>query len=291
MEIVLVLFIIVCFFILSKSLLIRLIKPVTNKQKERIKSDEFYKNAQKKTFKDKMKDLANKLPSKELMDDKMLELDKKIDRLQLETSAKEVRGLQTLYFLAVFAVSCVLGIMFGINIFIVGVVIAIITWNYPVAKIDSQIKKRNRAVEAELPKLFSVLYYVYKRTPNASLKEKVQNYIKTSGDLFYKEMMIFINDCRSGEVYALKQFKKRVPIPIVMRFCDIMENRIVGYDNVNVMQNFKVELDQKMILKSEDLIKETDKKVNAIIQGSVWISLFLIMTVFFIAQIIAAFNS
>jgi len=56
------------------------------------------------------------------------------------------------------------------------------------------------------------------------------------------ELEVFLDNIEYGEEYALKQLKKRVPLRHIIKFCDIMETRLRGYDNISQMTYLKNEL-------------------------------------------------
>lgn len=53
-----------------------------------------------------------------------------------------------------------------------------------------------------------------------------------------------------------KTTKRRVPVHHIIKFCDIMETRLKGYDNISQMAYLKNELDEFRIRALEDELKK-----------------------------------
>ena len=292
MKIYIVFYLLIAYsvYLLAKKLGNDLFKPYTRLQKK--KSDEvlYYDKDDSLSFDNLKRETAKKLPVLGLSDVDREEIQKKIDRLGLDMSPSEVRQTQVLYALVVILIGVlVMAFVKGLVGFIICLV-SIYVWKIPIWKIDDEIKKRNEAVIIGLPKLYMVLYYSYKRSTSVNFIDKIQSFMPHTNELFYQELQLLVDDARSGEVYALRQFKKRVPINIVMRFCDIMEARISGYDNLAVMQNFKDELDEQRSLREDKLLKQTSENMEATLSSGVYISIFLLLFAYFFAQFAASFR-
>ena len=57
-----------------------------------------------------------------------------------------------------------------------------------------------------------------------------------------EELGVMLDNMDYGEEFALKQLKRRVPVHHIIKFCDIMETRLKGYDNISQMAYLKNEL-------------------------------------------------
>lgn len=264
-------------------------KPYTYSQIKKSREDLVYNSKDSFNLEYLQKKVSRRLPIIDMSEDLEIELNKKLSRLGVEATAKDIRRLQLLYALFTLLVALITRIMLGRTPALVVALLSIYTWRYPIIRIDKEIYDRNQAIERELPELYSILFYAYKRSAGINLTSKIQSYIKDSSDLFYKEMMIFIEDARNGELYALKEFKKRVPLGIVIRFCDIMETRLTGYDNISVMYNFKKEMDDKRSAREDKLLKDLSARLNTIAWIGVMVPMGIILIIYFAAQMMAAF--
>jgi len=264
-------------------------KPYTYSQIKKSREDLVYNSKDSFNLEYLQKKVSRRLPIIDMSEDLEIELNKKLSRLGVEATAKDIRRLQLLYALFTLLVALITRIMLGRTPALVVALLSIYTWRYPIIRIDKEIYDRNQAIERELPELYSILFYAYKRSAGVNLTSKIQSYIKDSSDLFYKEMMIFIEDARNGELYALKEFKKRVPLGIVIRFCDIMETRLTGYDNISVMYNFKKEMDDKRSAREDKLLKDLSARLNTIAWIGVMVPMGIILIIYFAAQMMAAF--
>lgn len=178
-----------------------------------------------------------------LSDELREELNKDLNRLGIPKTAEDIRKLQILYtgfylilVFFMFFVSVLLGMMMLVS--------TIIVWNIPMNTIKKEIKLRNNEFLNRLDELYSVIYNQYKRKNDEHLGNIIAAYIPTTSELMRKELMLVMRDVESGEDYALKQLKQRIPKPVVLRFCDIILNNLEGVDNVDVMDNFYQELKQ-----------------------------------------------
>jgi len=264
-------------------------KPYTYSQIKKSREDLVYNSKDSFNLEYLQKKVSRRLPIIDMSEDLEIELNKKLSRLGAEATAKDIRRLQLLYALFTLLVALITRIMLGRTPALVVALLSIYTWRYPIIRIDKEIYDRNQAIERELPELYSILFYAYKRSAGINLTSKIQSYIKDSSDLFYKEMMIFIEDARNGELYALKEFKKRVPLGIVIRFCDIMETRLTGYDNISVMYNFKKEMDDKRSAREDKLLKDLSARLNTIAWIGVMVPMGIILIIYFAAQMMTAF--
>lgn len=68
-----------------------------------------------------------------------------------------------------------------------------------------------------------------------------------------------LDNTEYGEEFALKQLKKRVPLHYVIKFCDIMETRLKGYDNVSQMAYLKNELDGFRVKALEEELERRER--------------------------------
>lgn len=282
-----IIFIIVLLGTLLSKILRPIFKPYTLSQLRKSREDEIYTSTELFDINNVQEKMSRRMFLIEMSEDLEIDVNNKLTRLDSDKTAKDIRKIQMLYFSTVLVLAVIAKFAFG-NVFAVIIaMLSIYAWKYPIIRIDKDISDRNDAIEKELPEMYSIMYYVYRRNASSNLTSKVQSYIRDSSDLFYKEMMLFVEDSRNGEIYALQQFKKRVPLPIVARFCDIMESRLVGIDNISVMENFKLEMDEKRSARSDKILRDLKEKLNVISWTGIMVPVGIILTIYFAAQMMS----
>lgn len=234
--------------------------------------------------------IRRKMPLISMAEEEREDLRKKLYRLNIDKTVDELRQLQALYA----GVCLVLGLLMTLFVAkVLGFIIlgcTYIAWKYPIMSIENEVNRRDKAVSQEMPDLYSVIFYAYKRNNTANLTQKIQSYMTNCGDLFYRELSLFVEDSRISEWYALDQFKKRVPIGIVMRFCDIMKLRLEGYDNLNVMENFKTEMEARRAEREDILLNSLYNKLQIISWVGVSASLGVLLLIYFGTQLMISFS-
>lgn len=263
------------------------ITPYSYSQMKKVKENETYDDSKEFDFDKFQRKASRKLPIVNMSEDLAQDVEKKIGRLGLDTTVKDIRKLQLLYFISALVLAILARVVFGGLIAGIIAIMSLYAWRYPLLYIDSKIQERDEAIKIELPEMYAVLYYVYRRSASVNLTSKVQSYIKDSSDLFYKEMMLFIEDSRNGEQYALRQFKNRVPLGVVSRFCEIMSQRLEGYDNIATMEGFKKEMDDKRLAREEKILQDLRKKLETISWIGIMIPMGIILCIYFAAQLMA----
>lgn len=276
--------------IASAKILRMFITPYSYSQIKKTQENSVYNSKDEFDFQQFQKSASRKMPIINMSEDMAIQLDKKIKRLGLDTDVKEIRRLQLLYFVAAIAAAVFARLLFNNLIALIIAILSLYAWKYPIIYIDNKIYERDEAIKIELPEMYAVLYYVYRRSASVNLTAKIQAYIKDSSDLFYKEMMLFIEDARNGEQYALARFKERVPLGLVSRFCEIMSQRLEGYDNIGTMESFKKEMDDKRLAREDQLLKELQNKLNTISWIGVMIPMGIIVMIYFASQFASIFQ-
>ena len=244
------------------TLIYPLFKPMTRKRKEHSRDFIKRKRNQKKVekylyFKDiVLRRLSNKFF---LSDIKRTELNFLIKRLDLKITPEEIRLKQILYVIGAVGISLIAMnintlIGYGCLIFVV------LGWLYPVDELEKMIEKKNNNILADFPSFYNMLYYQYARSINIYLADVVKDFLPNANEDMAAELEVFLDNIEYGEEYALKQLKKRVPLRHIIKFCDIMETRLRGYDNISQMTYLKNELYDLRVMSLEDELHRREQK-------------------------------
>jgi len=268
-----------------------IIKPVNKKRKKITRDFLIKQKKQKQTealyyFKDVI--LRRFTSSMLLSELKKNEFRNIIKRLDLKTTPEELRAKQIVLALLVFLVALiVMKISTILGIFsLLGVVLA---WMYPVDELEKKIDRKNKNIMFDFPAFYSLLYYQYARSVNIYLGDVVKDFLPNANEDMADELGIFIDNIEYGEEYALKQLKKRVPLRHVIKFCDIMQTRLNGYDNTSQMAYLKNELHDLRIQTLENELKLRERR-NVQAQFALIFVLVVYVIVYFYYQFIDAFK-
>ena len=121
-----------------------------------------------------------------------------------------------------------------------------------VAELEKTIERKNKNISLDFPAFYSMVYYQYSKSVNIFLSDVIKDYIPNANPDMAEELGVMLDNMDYGEEYALKQLKKRVPMHYIIKFCDIMETRLKGYNNVSQMTYLKNEVDEFRIVALED---------------------------------------
>lgn len=263
-------------------------RPVGNKQKKRIRAHQKLmqkqaRDAKVKAFKQK---IAKKYGRYLISEAKYRQLKKDLERLNKVESPEEIRIDQVLYALAGIAVALV---MFKVNTLTgyVSCIFILLGWLYPVDEIEKAIRIKNKNIAKDFPSFYSMVYYQYSKTVNIYLADVIRDYLPNANSHMAEELGCMLDNMDYGEEFALKQLKKRVPIHYIIKFCDIMETRLKGYDNTSQMAYLKEEIDRFRIVELE---KELQKRqeANSRIQMVLIIVLGIYIFIYYLYMIVDA---
>ena len=171
------------------------------------------------------------------------EIGKDLNRLGWQHTPEDIRKMQWMYTSLFVGLSV---FMFLISLLVGLIMLAFVpyVWGTPVRFLKDENKKRNDEFLLRLDELYALIYNTYKRNNSQPLADIVAAYYPTTSYLMKLELALFLRDLESGEEYALKQLKLRIPHPLVIRFCDLVSNNLEGAKNTDVMENFYGELKQ-----------------------------------------------
>lgn len=261
-------------------------KPISRKNKKR--SRKYITRIKKEKQNEKLmafkKEISIKYIAKIMSDIEKKRLKKMIDRLDMKVLPEELRFMQIFYVLSavllsifMFKVNSILG--YATSMFI------ILGWLYPIDEIEKKIEQKNKNVARDFPGFYSMVYYQYAKSVNLYLGDVIKDYLPNAQKDMADELEIMLDNIEYGETYALKQLKKRVPIHYIIKFCDIMETRLKGYDNVSQMQYLKNEIDEFRIRDLEEELSKREKS-NEKLQFVLVVVLFAYIIIYYLFSLI-----
>ena len=239
---------------------------VTKKQKEqvrkyaKIQKEEERKRKEKERKRVLAKRFAKPFMSVQTED----ELDRLLTRLNKDITPEEVvldqmtlLGLGLLLTLFMFSANTVLGLISALLI--------ALGWFYPVDNLRKEFDTKNTNIALDFPEFYSMVFYQYSRSVNIFLADVIRDYMPNANEDLADELGVMLDNIDyADETYALRQLKKRVPKHFIIKFCDIMETRLRGYDNISQMQYLKNEIDTFRVAELEKELDKRKAKNNAI---------------------------
>ncbi|WP_223068039.1 hypothetical protein [Paenibacillus caui] len=251
---------IVSIIYLLKVFVYPIFKPVHGKQKKR--NRRYLKERKHARFKQKLQSLktifALKYVYRLLGGAERLRFQKMIDRLDLAMRPEELRAEQFLYAagaVLITAVTMSANQLLGC----IAAIFILLGWLYPVSEMEKKIERKNRNIARDFPAFYSMVYYQYSKSINIYLADVIRDYLPNANRDMAEELGVMIDNIEYGEEYALKQLKRRVPIHYVIKFCDLMETRLKGYDNISQMVYLKNEIDSFRIRFLEEELEKRQR--------------------------------
>ncbi|WP_208414540.1 hypothetical protein [Paenibacillus castaneae] len=240
----------------------------------------------KQKFSNQKKHLARNYVKYVLGSSERLRFKKMIDRLDLTIMPEEIRTDQLIYTTAALLITAFLmkaNILLGCT----SAIFILLGWLYPVVELEKLIDKKNKNISLDFPAFYSMVYYQYAKSVNIHFADVIKDYIPNANTDIAEELGVMLDNIDYGEEYALKQLKKRVPLHFVIKFCDIMETRLKGYDNVSQMAYLKNELDGFRIRALEDEL-EVRERSNARIQLVLIVVLIIYIAIYYLFTILSS---
>ena len=239
-------------------LLFPFMKPANKKQKQRIRqyAKEREKELRRKKKTQSRRELIQKYGGFLLTDVTRAEIRRTLNRLDMaDVLPEEIRLKQIAYSLSGVALALIAFIvnpLFGYMC----ILFTVLMFMSPRDKLNKKLKLKEDSIARDFPAFYSMIYYQYARSVNIYLADVIKDYLPNASEDLAKELGIMLDNIEYGEEYALRQFKKRIQIHYVAKFCDIMETRLRGYDNISQMLYFKNEIDAfRMETLEKDLAK------------------------------------
>lgn len=276
---------------LSFTLVFSILKPISKRRRKKTRN--FLKITKNQAFAEKLyyfRDIVLRRFAKKVFigDLKREEYRILISRLDLKITPEELRAQQVLLSLGAVMISmAVLQISrpFG-YLCLLGPVLG---WMYPIDELERKVELRNKNIMQDFPSFYSMLYYQYSRSVDIYLADVVRDFLPNANPDMQEELGVLLDNIEYGEEFALKQLKKRVPLRHVIKFCDIMQTRLNGYDNVSQMAYLKNELHELRIQTLEEELKSRQDK-NVRTQFSLVAVLGAFILIYFYFQFMEAFK-
>ena len=214
-------------------------------------------------------------------------LKKSLDRLSSDKRPEEVWLEQNLWLLGGVAIAF---IMYSANtvLGLLSVLFIPIGFFIPTDELDKAIKRKNKNIALDFPLFYAMVFYQYSKSISVYLADVINDYLPNANDDMAEELNVMLRNIDySDEEYALKQLKRRVPIHFIIKFCDIMETRLRGYDNVSQMQYLKNEIDLYRVTELEsELTKRV--KTNNMIQTALIVILGFYILVYYLFTVLGS---
>jgi hypothetical protein len=225
------------------------------------------------------------IPFFRLNKNKRYELEKLLKRLNSDKTPEHIVLEQFLYFIF-FGVSALIISKGNLAFGLILAFFAILGYMYPVDELRKSVKIKNKNILLDFPEFYSLVYYQYSKSVNIFFSDILRDYIPNANDDMAEELGIMLDNIDyKNEEFALKQFKQRVPEQYIIKFCDIIETRLRGYDNISQLSYFKNEIDS---IRISELNKEIESRIkkNNIIQILLVIVLILYIFIYYLFTIL-----
>ena len=277
---------------LIKQFLYPFYRPVGRKQKNRARKYNKEKHAEETARKRRERKIwiagnfAVRLPFMKTAPD----LKKALDRLNSDKKPEEIWLEQNLWLLGGAVVAF---IMYSANtvLGLISMLFIPIGFFIPTDELDKAIKRKNKNIALDFPLFYAMVFYQYSKSISVYLADVINDYLPNANDDMAEELNTMLRNIDySDEVYALKQLKRRVPVHFIIKFCDIMETRLRGYDNVSQMQYLKNEIDQYRVTELETEL-EKRVKTNNMIQVSLIIILGFYILIYYLFTVLGSMES
>jgi len=274
---------------LANLMLFPLLKPASKKQKQRIRqyAKEREKEQRKKQRLRSRREFIRKYGEFMLTDVTRAEIGRILGRLdKADVLPEEIRLKQITY--AAYGAACT-SVTFIVNPLFgyVCILFTVLLFMLPRDKLNRELKRKEDSISRDFPAFYSMVYYQYARSVNIYLADIIKDYLPNASEDLAKELGVILDNIDYGEEYALREFKKRVQVHYVAKFCDIMETRLRGYDNTSQMLYFKNEIDAfRMQTLEKELAKR--KSQNTKLQLVLIVVLAVYVMAYFLYSVLSA---
>ena len=264
-------------------------RPVGKTQKNRVRKYSKEKQAEevKRRRREKKLQFAKTIAVRLPFMQSEVSLKKTLDRLNSDRKPEEIWLEQDLWLLGGIIVAMI-ALSANTLLGLIAIMLIPILFLLPTDELDREVKRRNRNVALNFPQFYSMVFYQYSKSINVFLADVIDDYLPNANDDMATELNVMLQNIDyADEEFALKQLKKRVPIHHIIKFCDIMETRLRGYDNVSQMQYLKNEIDSFRVTELEN---ELNKRVrtNNIVQLTLICILIMYVVLYYLFTILGS---
>ena len=264
-------------------------KIVTKKHRKQVRKYAKTQNEEEKKYRsrEKRRKIARVVTKPFISEQKAEELGHLLVRLNKDRIPEEVILDQIIIIVAGALVAYV---MFTANLALglISTLLILLGWFAPVDELRKEFEKKNTSIALDFPEFYSMVFYQYSKAVNIFLSDVVRDYLPNANEDLADELGVMLDNINyADETYALRQLKKRVPKHFIIKFCDLMETRLRGYDNVSQMQYLKNDIDAFRISELEKELARRKRK-NDMIQVTLICVLVLYITMYFIFTTLGA---
>ena len=215
------------------------------------------------------------------------DLKKTLERLDSDKKPEEIWFEQDLYLLG--------GIIGAMILFSANALMGLITamlipllFFLPTDELDKEVRRRNKNIALDFPQFYSMVFYQYSKSINVYLADIINDYLPNANDDMAAELNVMLQNIDyADEEFALKQLKRRVPVHHVIKFCDVMETRLRGYNNVSQMHYLKNEVERYRIRELENELRKR-VRTNNMIQLVLIVILIVYIIVYYLFMIMGS---
>ena len=235
-----------------------LLKPASKKQKQRIRqyAKEREREQRKKKRRQSRRELIRKYGGLMLTDVARAEIARVLSRLDMADVLPEEIRLKQLTYAAAGGVLAIVAFIVSPLFGYLCILFAVLMFMLPRDELNKRLKKKEESIARDFPAFYSMVYYQYARSVNIYLADIIKDYLPNASEELARELGVILDNIDYGEEFALREFKKRVQIHYVAKFCDIMETRLRGYDNTSQMLYLKNEMDAFRLQAQENELKK-----------------------------------
>ena len=275
---------------LIKVFLYPLYKPASNKQKKRARQyvNDRKKEHAKQRAKNRRLNFIKDYGKYLMTNEKRSRVAKMLNRLDMDMLPEEVRLQQITYALIAAGAALVLYPLNNI-LGLCTAIFVILGWMMPMDELDKKIESKNRNIARDFPAFYSMVYYQYSKTINIYLADVIKDFLPNANRDMADELGVMLDNIEYGEEYALKQLKKRVPLHYIIKFCDVMETRLKGYDNTSQMTYLKNEIDEFRVRSLEEELSRR-QAANERLQFFLIVILVIYIVIYFIFSTLGALS-
>ena len=276
---------------LIKQFLYPFYRPVGRKQKNHVRKYNKEKHAEEAARKKRERKLwiAKKFAIRLPFMRTEAELRKTLERISSDKKPEEIWLEQNLWLIGGAAVA--LFMLSANNVLgLLSMLFIPLGFFMPTDELDKAIKLKNKNIALDFPQFYAMVFYQYSKSINVYLSDVINDYLPNANDDMAVELNVMLRNIDySDEEYALKQLKRRVPIHHIIKFCDIMETRLRGYNNIAQMQYLKNEIDRYRVTELEN---ELAKRVrtNNMIQIALIVILGIYILIYYLFTILKSMD-